>query len=68
LLTRKKNNIKKENSNVSKRKVVRTLKWVEKKFLCKKASKGLNKRKEKKIKLLLEERLQHKKLTPIPYT
>jgi hypothetical protein len=31
LLIRKKNNIKKENNNVSKRKVVRTLKWVEKK-------------------------------------
>jgi hypothetical protein len=37
---------------------VRTLKWVEKKILCKKASKGLNKKKRRKsmtIKVHLKE-------------
>jgi hypothetical protein len=47
-LARKKNNIKEENSNMLRRKVVRALKWVEKIFLCKKTSKGLNPKKMKK--------------------
>jgi len=63
---------------VSKRKVVRTLKWVEKKILSKKASKGFFKKKRRKsmtIKVHLKEhKKQHKhvekkiqKRGPSPY-
>jgi hypothetical protein len=48
LLPRKKNNIKEENSNVLRRKIVRALKWVEKKILCKKTSKGSNPKNDKR--------------------
>ncbi len=40
---------------------MRTLKWVEKKILCKKASKGLNKKKKKKSMKIKVHLKEHKK-------